>query len=790
MTRPRVVLFLTVVGWIAAGILFFGGGISPAVRPAMAETVVLATGWEDGQLQGLMNRVEYSREVAGYFNTSSPPPECGPRYRERPRSGDYSLMMAGYSRAGYAYAYFRVFDQNIPVSPGNRIGYWIYHQEGTAKIAVDGHFTDGTTIRDFGGGVLTDQHGVRIHPGLRQDPMNQWVYVEVDLSPAAGKTLDFIMFAFDNAGDGFTGRFRAYVDDFKVVAGASNACITPVSADHWQGAYYSNRDLSGSPVMVRDDGAGFLNFNWGTGSPGADCGIGTDRFAVRWTRDLFLDSGTYRFTVTADDGFRLYLNGQLKLSAWWDQAPTTYTVDVSLGSGYHEVELEYYENGGGAVANLSWENITGNCIAGVGSDNWQGEYFDNMSLSGSPVMVRDDGDGFLNFDWGGGSPGADCGIGADRFAVRWTREVAFSQGTHRFTVTADDGLRLYVDRILQLERWIDQAPTTYTVDVPLTAGLHEIRLEYYENGGGAVAGLSWNSVTSATTDLYGLGINANYADQNPPAWEIAELGPRWLRSIRYRQDFTPNHGDVHWLVVFNSETIPRGGSESWSAYVNRYAGEVKNIAARNTWINAVEVWNEQDLPDGDHGPGYGRYLNPTDYATLLKTAYQTIKTLPNPPTVVVGGFGAGAPVASQYLDEMKRLWAGSVYFDAVGLHPYLAVVDGIGWPERGTMESNINLLYAHAMGKPLWLTEFGAAIQHLGSKEIIAQYLENCYRLFERLKDGNRRKVAVAFWFAWDDRTHWDPARESHGLVEPNRSGSPDTWRRPAWYRYRELSRR
>ena len=183
-------------------------------------------------------------------------------------------------------------------------------------------------------------------------------------------------------------------------------------------------------------------------------------------------------------------------------------------------------------------------------------------------------------------------------------------------------------------------------------------------------------------------------------------------------------------------------------------------------------------------------MNPTDYATLLKTAYQTIKTLPNPPTVVVGGFGAGAPVASQYLDEMKRLWAGSVYFDAVGLHPYLAVVDGIGWPERGTMESNINLLYAHAMGKPLWLTEFGAAIQNLGSKEIIAQYLENCYRLFERLKDGNRRKVAVAFWFAWDDRTHWDPARESHGLVEPNRSGSPDTWRRPAWYRYRELSRR
>ena len=511
---------------------------------------------------------------------------------------------------------------------------------------------------------------------------------------------------------------------------------------------------------------------------------------MRWTRDVYFENGTYRFTVTADDGFRLYVDGQLKLSAWWDQAPTTYTVDVALSSGYHEVELEYYENGGGAVARLSWENITSFCVAGVPADHWQGEYFDNRYLSGTPVMVRDDGTGFLDFNWGGGSPGADCGIGVDRFGVRWTREVAFSGGTHRFTVTADDGFRLYVDNILLLERWFDQAPTTYSVDVPLTAGSHNIRLDYYENGGGAVAGLSWKPVASAASDLYGLCINANYADQNPPAWEIADLGARWLRTIRYRQDFTPNHGDVRWLVVFNSETIPRGGSESWPAYVSRFAGEMKNIVARNPWIEAVEIWNEQDLPDGDHGPGYGRYLNPTDYATLLKTAYQTIKTLPNPPAVVVGGFGAGAGVGSQYLDEMKRLWSGSVYFDAVGFHPYLATAGGIGWPERGTMEDNINLLYAHAMGKPLWLTEFGAAIQHLGSQDIIAQYLENCYRIFEQLKDGNRRKVEVAFWFAWDDRTHWDPSRESHGLVEMNRSGSPETWRRPAWYRYRDLSRR
>lgn len=340
-------------------ILFSIGGIQDGVRTANAATTLFATGWEAGQERGLSNQVAYSHNVAGYFNSASPPPESGVRLNETVRSGNYSLLLAGYSRAAYAYCYYRIFDQDIPVHQDTTIGYWIYHQQGTAKIAVDGHFKDGTTIRDFGGGVFTDQHGVRIHPGQRNDPMNQWVYVEVDLSAAAGKTLDYILFAFDNGGDGFTGPYRAYVDDFRIFeASDADDCIQAVSADHWQGVYFNNLQLGGEPVLVRDDGAGFLDFNWGTGSPGSDCGLGTDRFSVRWTRDVNLPAGTYRFTVTGDDGVRLYVDDALKLDRWIDQAPTTYTVDVSLAAGYHTLELEYYENGGGAVVKLVWQEAS------------------------------------------------------------------------------------------------------------------------------------------------------------------------------------------------------------------------------------------------------------------------------------------------------------------------------------------------------------------------------------------------------------------------------------------------
>jgi spore germination protein YaaH len=198
-----------------------GSSTGPATKGGTlfqaAESLYFGSGWEDGQTLGFTDRVQYSKSVAGYFNTSNPPPECSRRYRETVHSGDYALMIAGYSQASYAYCYYRVFDLNIKVVEGMKIGYWIYHAVGTSKISVDGHFTDGTTIRDFyNNGYLTDQYGVRIHPAFRKDPMNQWYYVAVDLSKAAGKTLAFIMFAFDNGSDGFTGQYRAYVDDFKV----------------------------------------------------------------------------------------------------------------------------------------------------------------------------------------------------------------------------------------------------------------------------------------------------------------------------------------------------------------------------------------------------------------------------------------------------------------------------------------------------------------------------------------------------------------------------------------------
>ena len=74
----------------------------------------------------------------------------------------------------------------------------------------------------------------------------------------------------------------------------------------------------------------------------------------------------------------------------------------------------------------------------------------------------------IDFQWGGAAP--DPALPNDSFSARWTRTTTYEAGTYRFTVTGDDGIRVRVDGDVVVNGWFYQAPTTYTADVPLTAG--------------------------------------------------------------------------------------------------------------------------------------------------------------------------------------------------------------------------------------------------------------------------------------------------------------------------------
>jgi len=265
-----------------------------------------------------------------------------------------------------------------------------------------------------------------------------------------------------------------------VVLLAGVLVATPVSANaiNWRGEYYGNMNLVGAPV-VRDDLS--INFDWGSGVPAS--GVPADGFSVRWTAWSHFGAGDYTFSVRVDDGVRMWIDDQLVLDQWKDQAATTYTFTRYMSEGSHALRVEYYEHLGDALCQVSWQSGT------TPTTGWRGEYYNNNYLGGNPALVRTDAS--INFDWGAGSPAT--GINADNFSVRWTRDIQFpATGTYTFSARVDDGVRVWVDGNLIIDKWIQQSPTTHTGSVYLGAGTHAVRVEYFEAAGSALCQVSWS----------------------------------------------------------------------------------------------------------------------------------------------------------------------------------------------------------------------------------------------------------------------------------------------------------
>jgi LysM repeat protein len=250
----------------------------------------------------------------------------------------------------------------------------------------------------------------------------------------------------------------------------------PQPTGPWTGRYWDNRFFSGQPKFVRNDQK--VDFKFGTTGPGG--GIGGTNYAVRWTRGRYFEPGQYRFRILVDDGVRFWLDGVLLIDEWHDSPPTEYVAVSQLSAGTHTIQIDYYQHTGSARIWFMIEPVSVQMA-------WKGEFFNNTRLEGTPAVTRQFN--AVDFDFGLKAPVA--GIAADYFSDRYTGTFHFVGGKYRFTAVSDDGIRVWIDDNLIIDQWRLTSAATYQVDVDVSEGNHNIKVEHFEQTGSAVVKLRW-----------------------------------------------------------------------------------------------------------------------------------------------------------------------------------------------------------------------------------------------------------------------------------------------------------
>lgn len=117
--------------------------------------------------------------------------------------------------------------------------------------------------------------------------------------------------------------------------------------------------------------------------------------------------------------------------------------------------------------------------------NWQVRFFNLLdSVAGKERIrwenaVAEKKTNDLAFAWWG-NPAE--GVNADGFATLATSDFSIAAGEYVFELSADDGVRLYLDGKLLLDDWTVHEPKTNEIVVQL-GGKHSLRIEHFDAGG-------------------------------------------------------------------------------------------------------------------------------------------------------------------------------------------------------------------------------------------------------------------------------------------------------------------
>ncbi len=282
----------------------------------------------------------------------------------------------------------------------------------------------------------------------------------------------------------------------------------------------------------------------------------------------------------------------------------------------------------------------------------KGEYFTGMTPSGISALTRIDPQ--INFDFSGDEP---IPVGPDNFSIRWTGEVeAVFTETYTFYTNSDDGVRLWIDGQPLINNWTNHGNTEDNGKIDLVAGnTYSVVMEYYEDGGGAVAQLRWES-PSTPKDLIPQGALSQlvHAHSASPA--------NGAEGVKLTSDLTWGAGDF---------------AASHEVYVGADADAVANATKASPEYKGSKALGDESLDPG---------LLDFDATYYWRVDEVNATNSDSPWTGNVWSFWTGNFIVVEDFEAYNDINEGDPGSNRV----YLTWIDGFGTTTNGAVAGNID----------------------------------------------------------------------------------------------------
>lgn len=234
----------------------------------------------------------------------------------------------------------------------------------------------------------------------------------------------------------------------------------------------------------------------------------------------------------------------------------------------------------------------------VRAEYFNSEDFQNRALAREELRIY--------FPYGAGSPGPE--VQADQFSARWTGKVtaAFSE-EYAFYTRSDDGVRLWVDDKLLIDQWRPMGVTEHSGNINLVAGRsYDLKLEYFDRGGGAHAELGWSSASTPKAVLDQRGVYSDLVLDSSKQGFVGGVSAAYFADTKLERSVLERRETSVYYAAGNEPPAPGVGRDNFSV---RWTGKIRanfdeTYTFYTTTDDGVRLWlNDEKLIDEWRGMG-------------------------------------------------------------------------------------------------------------------------------------------------------------------------------------------